>query len=104
MGYYTNYTLEQISPHTTSIEIPTGLSEGELVSDFLSGEETYDLKWYDHFSDMIKVSLANPDVTFKTSGIGEESGDQWKAVFLNGKYKRVDAKIVFDDFNEVDWK
>ena len=53
---------------------------------------------------MLKVSLANPDVEFRTSGVGEEPEDQWQCVFLNGKYKKVVAEITFKDFKDVEWK
>ena len=33
-----------------------------------------------------------------------QNGDQWKCVFLNGKYKKVVAEITFKDFKDVEWK
>ena len=103
MGYYTDFKLDCAVPE--NITIPDGLSYGEgTINEFLSRGELYDMKWYEHINDMLKVSLANPDIEFHTSGIGEEQGDQWGCLFLNGKYKKVVAKITFENFNDVGWK
>lgn len=104
MGYYTNYRLDNISPSGSEIAVPEDVSYKDILEEFFEGQDMEECKWYDHVDDMLKVSLVNPDVKFETSGVGEENGDQWKAVFLNGKYKKVLAKIVFDDFDEVEWK
>lgn len=100
MGYYTDFSLDS---YHEDVIIPENLS-CSYVSEFFKQKEIYDMKWYDHIEDMVKVSLANPNQEFMTSGIGEENGDQWKCIFLNGKYKKVQAEIVFKDFKDVDWE
>ena len=100
MGYYTDFSLDS---HHEDIIIPEGVG-GWCDQDFFDAKEAHDAKWYHHIEDMLKVSLANPDVEFRTSGVGEEPEDQWQCVFLNGKYKKVVAEITFKDFKDVEWK
>lgn len=100
MGYYTDFSLDS---YHEDVIIPEDVSD-YCDDDFFSGRNLCDLKWYEHVDDMLKVSLANPDVEFRTSGVGEENGDQWQCVFLNGKYKKVIAEITFKDFKDVEWK
>lgn len=100
MGYYTDFSLD--SCHEDVI-IPDGVS-GCYLSEFFDEGVLYDMKWYDHIEDMVKVSLANPNQEFMTSGVGEENGDQWKCIFLNGKYKKAKAEIVFKGFKCVEWE
>ena len=99
MGYYTDFSLDSYHEDVVIPEEVTGCCD----QDFFDSKEVCDVKWYYHIEDMLKVSLANPDVEFRTSGVGEENGDQWKCVFLNGKYKKVVAEITFKDFKDVEW-
>ena len=100
MGYYTDFCLDS---HHEDVIIPEGVSDW-CDQYFFDSKEVYGEKWYHHIEDMLKVSLANPDVEFRTSGVGEENGDQWQCAFLNGKYKKVVAEITFKDFKDVEWK
>ena len=103
MGYYTDFSLDS---YHEDVIIPEGVT-GYCDQDFFDSKEAHDAKWYHHIEDMLKVSLANPDVEFRTSGVGEEPEepeDQWQCVFLNGKYKKVVAEITFKDFKDVEWK
>ena len=99
MGYYTDFSLDS---HHEDVIIPEGVSDW-CDKYFFDSKEVYGEKWYYHIEDMLKVSLANPDVEFRTSGVGEEPEDQWRCVFLNGKYKKVVAEIVFKNFKDVEW-
>ena len=99
MGYYTDFSLDS---YHEDVIIPEGVTVD--ISEFMHFKAFHDYKWYDHIDDMLKVSLANPDVEFRTSGVGEEPEDQWQCVFLNGKYKKVVAEINFKDFKDVEWK
>lgn len=101
MGYETYYQLEVSSEaFEREEEILAKLKE-------ISGYDFYDLalqehyKWYDWEGDMTELSKAFPDVTFELSGEGEETGDIWKARFKDGKSERIDAKIVWEDFQEI---
>lgn len=49
---------------------------------------------------MRKVSTMFPDELLTISGVGEESGDIWKAYFLNGKAQICQAQIIFEDFDK----
>jgi hypothetical protein len=57
-------------------------------------------KWYDYEKDMKAVSKKYPTTIFILEGEGEESGDIWKAYFLDGKMQKCKAKIIFDEFDE----
>ena len=101
MGYYTDYSLE--SAHEDFI-IPDNVSNKELMEDFFNNRHESELKWYSHHNDMLLMSVANPDVVFHTSGIGEETGDVWESMFLNGKYKVVREQQTMPKFIDVDWE
>lgn len=58
------------------------------------------IKWYEWKEDMLKISKRYPLTIFVLHGEGEESGDLWKAYFLNGKMQKADAKITYDEFDE----
>ena len=100
MDYYTDFSLDS---YHKDVVIPEDVS-GWCDDEFFSGRTLHVIRWYDHIEDMLKVSLANPDVEFRTSGVGEEPEDRWQCVFLNGKYKKVVAEITFKDFKDVEWK
>ncbi len=57
-------------------------------------------KWYDHEADMREYSKKHPNTLFKLIGDGEEKGDMWHEYYLNGKMQRINAKIVFDEFDK----
>ena len=99
MGYYTDFSLDS---YHEDVVIPEGVID-LYEQDFFDAKEVHNAKWYEHIDDMLKVSLANPDVEFRTSGVGEEPEDRWQCVFLNGKYKKVVAEITFKDFKDVEW-
>lgn len=56
-----------------------------------------EVKWYDHKDHMKQLSKEYPDVTFILSGDGEEQGDVWREVWVNGSVKRQKAQLVFED-------
>jgi antitoxin component YwqK of YwqJK toxin-antitoxin module len=64
-----------------------------------NGNTESELKWYDFHEEMIAFSKEYPNWLFTLSGEGEESGDIWKAYYVNGKYQQEKAKIVFDPFD-----
>jgi len=49
--------------------------------------------WYDWIEDMVKISRAFPQVIFVVEGWGEETGDWWRAHFVNGKYAQGKATL-----------
>lgn len=71
------------------------LESGE--SEYFSDEPT---KWYRNLDDMKEMSLNFKDIIFRLDGKGEESGDIWRAYYLNGKEQYIQAKLVFDEFDE----
>ena len=101
MGYYTDYSLESV--HEDFI-IPDNVSNKDLMEDFFNNRHDTELKWYSHIDDMLLMSVANPDVVFHTSGVGEQQGDVWEAMFLNGKYKVIREQQMMPKFSDVDWE
>lgn len=88
MGYYTNFV---ITAFTDEGPLDYDALRSHFDEDFFYDEfsddhsiHTYS-KWYDYESDMHDVSTANPDVTYRVYGVGEESGDEWVTFFKNGQ-------------------
>lgn len=96
MGYYTQYDVSENSPEI--IEALEEVSQYDLNCMDVGVSDT--IKWYSCISDCITVSKAFPDTLIKVRGEGEESGDIWKAYFLNGKYQMCKAILTFEDFDE----
>lgn len=101
MGYYTDYLLESV--HEDFI-IPDNVSDKSLMEDFFNNRHESELKWYSHLDDMLLMSIANPNVVFHTSGIGDKQGDIWEANFLNGKTKVIREQRMMPKFSDVDWE
>jgi hypothetical protein len=99
MGYMTNYVLDVIKGQVVYSELADKLEEISGYG-FDSQLEMYDVKWYDHEKDMRKLSQLYPEIVFKLSGEGEESGDIWKMYFKNGKSQFCKAEVTFDEFDE----
>lgn len=66
----------------------------------IDGEEA--CKWYEHEEDMLELSRAFPNVTFKLHGDGEEKEDMWDSYYKNGKSVNYQAKIVIPPLNPKD--
>lgn len=109
MGYYTYYTLnceqdgreadinEQVVLEKL-FEINPDLKHyynrvPDNFHDFFWDEMT----WYEHDEDMIKLSLAFPDILFILSGDGEEHVDSWKGYYKNGKSFLSEAEIIYPE-------
>lgn len=110
MGYYTRYSLsivgqedEDISAHKEAITKISEYDEAPYL--LLQTEEDWDnlfddkIKWYDSDGDMQEYSKRHPELVFKLSGEGEESGDVWVRYFHNGKMQKSQAKIVTEDYD-----
>lgn len=102
MGYYTDY----------SIEVQTGKDyDGTLMSDIRQNLVTISVyagwhhkspgyvnlighKWYNHETDMVKLSKAFPDIRFEMHCQGED-GQQWMVYAFGGKVERCESEVVF---------
>jgi len=104
MGYMTTYTLGTYDSDKDIIEISDDVSEDEFewlkyaIDD--DGEWRVTSKWYEHETDMRKLSIKYPDIVFELYGEGERCGDIWSKYFKNGKMQSCYAKITFDKFDE----
>lgn len=102
MGYYTTFFF-----HARNFDTMCPLLQNEIVSLlnelddtyklYLFGEQTFELKWYDHNENMIEFSKRYPDILFELEGEGEDAKDNWKAYYHNGKSQICRAKIVYDE-------
>ena len=93
MGYYTYFKL-----HTDG-ESP---DPDKLANDFLSitgysidALEGDTIKWYDYDTNMLDLSKLYPSTIFHLWGDGEDSDDNWHAVYCNGEYRKVEAEITY---------
>jgi hypothetical protein len=86
MGYYTNYTLEQVK---NNIDPETQEKYDKFIKEYQDGIFEYVLeestKWYEHDDDMCNLSSAFPKVVFRLHGDGEEPGDIWEKYYHGGK-------------------
>lgn len=105
MGYYTNYnvTITNLDNANQGIKIANMLnmldydfSDDGTVMSFYSN-----CKWYDWKEDCIRVSLQYPKILIELDGKGEDHEDMWRARVQNGLCERVEAKIVFPDFDLI---
>ena len=107
MGYYTYYTM---GAHDTKTNAPVNEELEKTICERLYAiskgaifeaetfEECLDdsLKWYDHFEDMLSLSVEFPDVVFILEGEGEERDDNWRLFVQNGMWEEVRARIMWD--------
>lgn len=101
MGYYTDFEIEVISGEEDL--------DRNVFAQELTEKSTYDwdedlvlggAKWYDWKEDMLAVSLLYPNVLFRLSGNGEESGDMWQCYFRDGKYQFCQSIVTYEHFDE----
>lgn len=82
--------LNKINPY----DFEVGEDESPLLEDFF--EEP--IKWYDHVEDMIKLSKVFPETLFILDGWGEEIGDVWRELYMDGERVVADLMFTFSDF------
>lgn len=82
--------LNKINPY----DFEVGEDESPLLEDFF--EES--IKWYDHVEDMIKLSKVFPETLFILDGWGEEIGDVWRELYMDGERVVADLMFTFSDF------
>jgi len=98
MGYYTHHKLEIIEGNDFVTDYAKEISEATGAGYSNCFDDS--IKWYEHEKDMRKYSKKHPNVLFKLSGEGEESGDIWIEYYKNGKIQKCEATISFEDYDE----
>lgn len=108
MGYYTQFliTWDKHEDETIDQAIEkkfneiTGIDEESFgwSYDVWDGDKktysiTFNAKWYNWKKDMNELSRAYPDMIFRVTGDGEESGDFWKSIWKDGCYEIQYAEI-----------
>ena len=96
MGYYTSHKLEIVKGDDQFTNYQEEISKISGYPNVF--DDSY--KWYDREQNMREYSKQHPNTLFKLIGDGEENGDMWHEYYFNGKMQRVDAEIIFADFNE----
>lgn len=93
MGYYAFHKLTCDSEIYDQVEeaINEVVGCGQILENHV--------KWYCCRIDMKKVSKRFPGKLLQIDGEGEESGDIWRAYYLDGKEHYARAKITFEEFN-----
>jgi hypothetical protein len=95
MGYYTRYDLEILQGGDSNIDY-----KKELCN-MVEYEHLFDddCKWYEHHEDMKTISKKYPKVLFLLHGDGNEYGDMWRKYYRDGKTTKIEAEIVFKEFD-----
>ncbi len=109
MGYLTNY---EISANTEDGQVLNAIGElyeglfkdsAHIYNGCIIATGSESVKWYDHASDLKKLSIKYPTVKFVLEGVGEDQGDLWQKIFLGGKMKYLVPEIVWPDEDTVEW-
>ena len=88
MAYLTHYELEIIEGEDLIEEVIENESDEYFELAFSLDESGYTKepsKWYEHESDLKKISAKYPNSTFKLYGESEASEESWVKIFKNGK-------------------
>lgn len=111
MGYYTQFKVDfklvgEQDPH---VPFFYSGSSASLVFEFnrLIGEDLFDqngwskdsYKWYSWETDVLEASRRMPGVLITLTGSGEETGDLWRAYFLDGRVQSVRPRLEFPPFD-----
>jgi hypothetical protein len=98
MGYYTVYDIEfKNVPDDIAEEFLIGeINRASRYTNVFSGTE---IKWYDHDTDMRRISSQYPYILFILHGIGEDNDDRWIKYYMNGLTQYAPARFVYDDFD-----
>lgn len=100
MGYYTSHKLEIVGGHMDILEQIIENDPQTFYGLYKDGSPLDSVKWYSHQEDMKQLSKQYPDLVFKLTGEGEETGDMWIEYHKNGKMQDCHAKITFEDYDE----
>jgi hypothetical protein len=98
MGYYTNHTLEIVTGDDYVTDYKNEISRVSGYSNLFNNNHT----WYDREKRMRKYSTGHPNTLFKVIGWGEDNDDMWHEYYQNGLMQRVNARIVFAPFDELE--
>lgn len=99
MGYLTDFNLTIVGGCVDKDDLAKTLTDITNYS-WSSDLELHGAKWYDFHRNMINISEKYPDIVFCLDGVGEESGDIWRAYYQDGKFQMCKATIVFDQFDK----
>lgn len=98
MGYQTDYKLI-VGLKESEREILDRVIEVSGYSCW-DAEHLYGSKWYEWKEHMLQVSAEFPEVLLKLEGVGEETGDMWRAYFKRGRCQYCRGEVVYPPFDE----
>ena len=109
MGYDTRFLIgyDQIAPGRQD-EFDAAINDENFSSygamEELFGDWSDAFSWYDHESDMARLSKMFPETLFKLTGDGSDADDLWVKWFKGGKIQRCYAEIVYPPYDETKFK
>ena len=109
MGYRTSYELSIVKSASPMDQegVIHQLREGSQGASYGlrdDGSAQGGLRWYEHEDDLRGFSRKYPELIFRLSGEGEDSGDIWDKYFQNGKMQECKAEIVKPSFDPTKLK
>ena len=117
MGYLTSYNLvaraenasQTLADAITAKAKELGivgyaLDEGVLTAGDIEFDTFDSVKWYEHDSDMLALSRAFPEVTYRLHGEGEEGGDLWDCYYRDGTLEYCPARLIYPEPERIKWK
>ena len=105
MGYNTCYSITILNSDLTS----TSRSHVDAIIEEIVEISGYQLetfeyhepvKWYDHESDLCKISNKYKSIVIMVEGFGDETGDIWIKYFHNGKLQVCNAITTFEPYDQ----
>lgn len=107
MGYYSDFCLsiDEDSPEQpTNEEFDYIHFKLEKISNYSFHNDggdlkLYDAKWYSYHDDMLQLSTAFPNYVFRLEADGEESGDNWRQYYYNGKTVVIKPIVAWPEFS-----
>jgi len=58
--------------------------ENDSNLDYILKDGEVQLRWYDHYEDMIEFSKKHKNIMFRLTGFGDNNGDIWRSYFHDG--------------------
>lgn len=98
MGSFTSFKLTYTAPAGIVVDEETLVSDDYefTIADLVrGGDDTREIKWYQHEAEMLSLSRLYPTVLFALTGRGEESYDMWRTWYRSGKAITVSGEIVY---------
>jgi hypothetical protein len=107
MGYYTNFALTTVFVDALDVmpdDIDFKATFVSITGYSLDNEWSLNMvKWYNHETDMRRLSARYPQWVWQLDAEGEEQGDIWRKYFHDGRMQRANSEVIIkhDAYNET---